>query len=213
MSESCDWYFDWAMNHAVAFGLGEQGLKTIYAWESAFTKLFGADELHDATAELLGQTDLKPFASDHRGAIIGAVETARSRRRLRKEVPNEDRSCKLCKGNGWAIVPHPGIDGNGCMIGYLKSPRNDARSVSRDLAVCCTCDIGERTRAGMEERVRETGKRPPLTLAVYADRYPDWQAERDAIKEAEFRGESGIADWDRIKRELANRMRMPARRH
>lgn len=203
------WYRDWAIAHIQAHGIHGSGVEAVLAWEDAFVLLFTAEELHAATRDLLGMVNLKSFASEQRGAIINAVETARVWRRKQHEVQREQSpGCRRCNGSGWAIVPHPGLTDAGIKYHYLRSPAEDPTGLTRTMAVCCLCDIGGRTR-----RVTEEANRPATTFADYQNNYSDWQSiqdQRNAVVLAEF-GTAHPTDVASLKAEIARRCEMPSR--
>jgi hypothetical protein len=168
-----DWYMAWAGDHCHKFGFRDADAQMVLAWREVFEMLFTADELRRATGQLLASPDAPRFASDHRGAIIRAVENVR-RNAGRKAVESSlVGGCIECGGNGIVVVPHPGMteDHPPRMRGMLLPPRGDPTGLTRTLGVCCVlCDVGTRTRATTEQQGR-----PLMTISQYENLYPNWR--------------------------------------
>jgi hypothetical protein len=180
-----DWYLAWAADHCHKFGFRDADAQMVLAWREVFELLFTADELRAATGRLLSAEDTPRFASDHRGAIIRAVQGVRRTAGRKAVESNLAHGCIECGGNGIVVVPHPGVTDEHPprMRGVLLHPRADPAGLSRTMGVCCVlCDVGVRTRATTEQQGR-----PLMTISQYEALYPNWrevQFERDQVLNA-----------------------------
>ena len=184
MSRLPDWYDDWAVAHCIAFGFGDEQAKTVFAWGPVFTALFTSAELAAATGLLLRSADAPRFASDHRAAVIRAVEAGRLSSTRRAAAEAAPSGCEVCGGLGQVIVPHPGLTDDGReWRATLRMPSADPSGVARTSAVCCVvCEAGRRARTSTE-----AAGRPQMTMAQYEHRYPYWrevQFEREQVLRA-----------------------------
>lgn len=169
---SGDWYMAWAADHCHKFGFRDADAQMVLAWREVFEMLFTADELRAATGHLLAAGDTPRFASDHRGAIIRAVESARQASARKAFDSTAPSGCEACGGCGIVIVPHPGLTDDGReWRGVLRTPDADPTGLTRTAGVCCqVCKPGHRTREATEKQGR-----PLLTMAQYEHRYPYWR--------------------------------------
>jgi hypothetical protein len=174
-----DWYMAWAADHCQKFGFRDADALMVLAWRDAFSMLFTADELKAATGRMLVSEDAPRFASDHRGAIIRAVQNARMNAGRKANTSSLVAGCIECGGNGIVVVPHPGCTDEypPRMKPVLPMPRADPTGLTRVMGVCCVlCEVGVRTRATTEQQGR-----PLATVSEYESRYPNWrevEAER-----------------------------------
>jgi hypothetical protein len=170
VSATPDWYFDWARDHCVAFGFREKDAETVLAWGAVFVELFAANELHDATGRLLRSPDTSRFVNEHRTLIMRAVEAGRTAARRKAADGAEAVACEECRGMGVLHVPHPGLTDTGHWYGFLRSPKDDPRGLTRTAGVACRCQKGVRTRDNSVE-----AGRPLLTIGKYEQMYPNWR--------------------------------------
>lgn len=172
-----DWYMAWAADHCHKFGFRDHDAEMVLAWREAFTLLFTAEELKTATGRMLMSEDAPRFASDHRGAIIRAVNNARRNSGRGAVQSSLVTGCIECGGNGIVVVPHPGVTDEypPRMCSVLPMPRADPTGLNRVMGVCCVlCDVGVRTRATTEQQGR-----PLMTISQYEQQYPNWRAVQE----------------------------------
>ncbi len=180
------WYLDWARDHCIAFGFGDNQAETVLAWGPVFIQLFTEAELRAATKNMLASADAPKFASDHRGAIIRSVQNTRANAGRKANTSSlVSGACRDCGGCGIIVVPHPGCtdDYPPRMKPILPMPRADPTGLTRTMGVCCVmCEAGGRTRAASEHHGR-----PLATISEYEHAYPNWrqvQAERQRVLNA-----------------------------
>lgn len=178
------WYLEWAASHCAAFGFHEHQAETVLAWGPVFASIFTAGELAAATEMMLRSADAPKFASDHRPAVIRAVEAVRLASTRRAALAAAPSGCAACGGLGQVIVPHPGLTDDGReWRPTLRLPSADPTGVTRTTAACCVvCEAGRRHRTSTE-----AAGRPQMTMAQYEHRYPYWrevQFEREQVLKA-----------------------------
>lgn len=198
------WYDNWAVDHSVAFGFGVDQTKTVMAWGPVLAELFTEQELRGATMRMIALEDAPKFASDHRGAIIRTIQSARSNAGRKANTSSlVSGKCRECDGCGIVVVPHPGCtdDYPPRMRPILPMPRADPTGLTRTMGVCCVmCEAGGRTRAASEHHGR-----PLATISEYEHAYPNWrevQAERQRVLNAS-RTPPTAADLQRLNELLA----------
>lgn len=200
------WWVQWAVTHCTAFALGQEAAKSVLAWGPVFTRLFTADELHAATTALLASPTGPKWVDEHRKAIIVEVEAARARTRAARVA--ESARCDLCDGTGFMFVPHPGGRPGGGLCPVLRPPAEDPTGVNRELAVTCTCTVGQRTVDAEQARGRQ-----PLTYLAYTRRYPNYGEVEYLRREIRWAGYVAPtdADYQNLAAALAARAKLPRR--
>ncbi len=195
MSEIPKWYYAWAADHAVAFGLRDADAEVVLAWGPVFGRLFVEGELRAATGRMLASSAALRWASEHRPAIIAAVEAIR-RQATAKVAPSDDPGrCAWCSGSGVRVVPSPGYaeDASPPRLRHaLLLPSSDPRGLTRTMGVCCQCPVGSRTR-----EASESASRPMMTFGRYELLYPNWQAVLEEREEILAAGRSPPTAEDR----------------
>lgn len=171
-----DWYITWAADHAVAFEMNEASQKTLLAWGPLFSTIYLEADLRAATTTLLGSKDCPRFSGDQRPHLLAAVQASQNARRRIAErnsrtADDPTRRCVFCNEIGFVSVPHPGLDGNGRLCGFLPGVFGQSRAERHAvMSVACRCDRGSKVRADSEE-----ADRPILRFEDYDLRYPNWQ--------------------------------------
>lgn len=189
MTQIQPWYFDWAQAHCDMFRLGEDDLRALLmlavepaCWQARFS----AGELQAASG-VLARSDEKLFPSDHRPRLVKAIEHARqiasdAAQACGKTYAATYGVCALCDNMGLVVVPSARcLAPNDTLraVRMVESAPGVHRAVYETIAVCCTCPVGQKSRASSE-----SANRPQLTLEQYEkDGRPRsvWQAANRVV--------------------------------
>jgi hypothetical protein len=173
-----DWFSEWCSQYSDTFGLTtDADMRMLASWRKFFELAgYTAQELTDAMAHL-ASTEAPRYRSDHLPAIQLFIRDQRRRQREREIIDSEtewntgQRVHDICQGTGRVIVPHLC-----CVVrGQFVEPYSQ-------MAVMCTCKIGERLRLSSLDANKYS--RRIMDLLGYEKLNPFWpeQMEKDDLR-------------------------------
>jgi len=96
---------------------------------------------------------------------------------------HESRNCQLCSGDGWAPVYNPRFRGD--PVETEIDARTGQRQVLMRLNAYCVCPMGRKIAVLHQQSSKDVFLRTPDYHDVVAGRYPNWQTENPALRDAE----------------------------
>ena len=165
-------YREWALHHATMFALnGEHDKAMLISWEEIFeAQRFHVTELR-AASHAMAKSPPR-WRADHLTGIqehVRAIRFEMVRAKQKEADAEEDKfRCPLCRGAGWAIVPHLKCVVDGEWINSYTS------------AVVCSCQRGSAVQTRIDQAALEWDqkKKPPakpMKLLDYEMCMPNWQ--------------------------------------